>query len=270
MQTVIPFSAALPRAQPHGSTTIAGQTSLSDRERLSDLDLLVRKGQQADPDTGASLEAWLTHSLGRRLDMRKKTRATYGRNGYEETETGVEVTVSEVGESDTPVIEALRKLCEPGRPEQIAGPLARMRNALARTAEHNVDIELLADTMIDLCADYPADVMAAVSRDWMKTQKFFPTPCDFISKLDQAVAFRRTVLAAMQTPTHALRSSLADAIRRAGISPTDERLWFKNCRIDGNKLVAPSAFVRDYLDQTFASRLKKILGDNLEITVGAA
>jgi hypothetical protein len=108
----------------------------------------------------------------------------------------------------------------PARPEQIAACFARMRITLLRTTEDNLDIEVLIDTMIDLCRNYPADILITVARDWMKTHKFFPIPREFIAHVECEITFRKALLRAFEGVRNPLLAEKAAAKR----VPADPRL----------------------------------------------
>jgi len=89
----------------------------------------------------------------------------------------------------------------PAKPEFMAGQIARLRVSIPRRAEDNQDIELLVDVMVEDCREYSADVIRYVVQNWRLHNRFFPIPKDFRQKLDEAMAFRRAILAVLSGKT---------------------------------------------------------------------
>lgn len=88
-----------------------------------------------------------------------------------------------------------------------------MRMTLLRTAEKNLGIEVLIDTLIDLCREYPGDIIAGVAREWMKTRRFFPIPRECIVACEEAVAFRRALMRRFEEARNPLLAGKAEARR---------------------------------------------------------
>lgn len=139
----------------------------------------------------------MTQHFGSRLAIQARVNDDYEIEAYT-------VKFSGLDGGERPVIDALEYLNRPAKPEFLAGKIARLRVAMARRTEGEKDFELLIDTMMTLCRDYPADVVAWATDQWLRTKKFFPLPKEFIGMLDERVALRRALLAALRGDMKAL------------------------------------------------------------------
>lgn len=154
------------------------------------------------PVDDANLQALLTQHFGSRLDIRVNHDYGDGAGGFEII--GFTVKLLKRDDSDKELIPALEYLNAPAKPEFLAGKIARMRVVMARRNESDKDIEMLIDTLVSMCREYPADAVAWAADHWMRTQKFFPLPKEFIDLLDERVRLRRALLAAIQCDVKAL------------------------------------------------------------------
>lgn len=190
-------SEIMPSPKPQ-NTRIGTQLSTTGSPTLRALAEAALAGQTAIDDT--ILSASLTSRLGSRLAIRART--TFGTKenpgfkirGYQITLTDCP-TDKDLDQTTLALLEALNA---PARADFIAGKLARLRVTMARRGESEKDITLLMDTMVDLCREYPADVVASAADYWMRTEKYFPLPKEFLDLMDERVMLRRAVLAAMQ------------------------------------------------------------------------
>lgn len=145
----------------------------------------------------ATLKALLTQHFGQRLDIRP--RYSYGSGDVQAYEClGYDVDPITLDPQDHGIVEAIEFLNRPSKTEYIAGKLARMRVMMARRNESDKDLEILMDTMMELLKGYPADAIAYAADRWMRTEKFFPLPKEFLALLDECVMLRRAVLIAMR------------------------------------------------------------------------
>lgn len=171
--------------------------------------------------------------------MRQKRKPVYEKEfGYDEEDDGWEIQIANLGSEDGPLVRAIEFFNKPATARQIVGVITRMRVSLLRRTEDNDDVEVLIDTLSDLCREYPADIVIAVSQRWIKTEKFFPIPKEFLAALDEAVAFRKSLLSAVNAtkllPNHSAfqtpQAKRSPAVREedsdAGKARRDELMEF--------------------------------------------
>lgn len=164
-------------------------------ETLRDLAKQVGSGI---PVTDASLQASLRQAFGSRLVLKQKRKPIYEKEfGYDDEADGWDISISNFNAADAPLVRAIEFFNKPATTRQIVGVITRMRVSLLRRTEDNDDVEVLIDTLSDLCKEYPADVVVSVAQRWIKTEKFFPIPKEFLDALDVAVAFRKALLSAV-------------------------------------------------------------------------
>lgn len=93
---------------------------------------------------------------------------------------------------------------QPATLEFIVTKLSRMRVGLMRRSEGEMDMEILIDTLAELLKGYPADAIAFAANRWLREEKFFPIPVEFLSFMDAHIAFRRAVLDGLKAAPKAL------------------------------------------------------------------
>lgn len=176
---------------PLGSTADAG--TMNNLPAVSSLRGMVADMRGGKPLDDESLRALLRQHFGQRLDIQTKYAEGYEISGYT-------VMIAAPAETDKELIPALEYLNAPARSEFLAGKIARLRVMMARRTEGQDDMNLHVDTMMQLCQGYPADAIASATDEWMRTQKFFPTPKEFLDLLEEWVRLRRAILTALRGP----------------------------------------------------------------------
>lgn len=183
------------RQQSAQNTTIGTPPSATALDALRNL---AKQAGSGIPVTDASLQASLRQAFGSRLVLKPKKKAVYEREfGYDEEDDGWDIAFTHFGSEDGPLVRAIEFFNKPATSRQIVGVITRMRVSLLRRTEDNDDVEVLIDTLSGLCREYPADVVIGVAQRWIKTEKFFPIPKEFLEALDNAVAFRKALLSAV-------------------------------------------------------------------------
>ena len=105
-----------------------------------------------------------------------------------------------------------------------------------RMGERAMDV--LIDTMMNFFKIYPMDVVAWATEHWMKTQKFFPVPKEILDLMDEAVMFRRAVLAAMEPAKPSLKAPEAPRTYKETKKPDwDKAMWLAYLA-DAEKMLA--------------------------------
>lgn len=198
----------------------------------------------------------MQHFGPERLEIKPIYCDLHGDNGFESELVGYSVRI-ELTEHDKPIVKAMEFFCAPASPNFVDGKVAQMRVVMARRAESMEDITLLIATFsVHLCK-FPPDIISSTVDWFITTKTFFPALSDIMKVSNERFAFRRAILEAMKTPRNDLLtgSDLPNILRKSGISESEARLWFKDCRIQGDALIAPSSFVRDWIETRFGHRL---------------
>lgn len=138
-----------------------------------------------------SLQALLTQHFGQRLKLKKIHNSEYDIVKYE-------VEFSEVGANEETFLIAFQTFNEPANPQQVQSKLAAMRVLLVKKAESENDMEFALSCLGEVLNDVPNDVLNAVVRDIMRTQKFFPAPCEILALCKPYMLFRKAVYEALR------------------------------------------------------------------------
>ncbi len=179
---------------------------------LNGLRDIAREASTGTEVKDENLLALLRQHFGSRLVTRQKTQEIYdGDGGYDWRISGYEIDLDGLDNQEMPFFDALEFFNKPAKPEAIAGCFAKMRTALLRRNETEQDIEILIDTMVDLCRPYPLDVILSVTRQWLKEKKFFPIPKEFIALCEEKILLRRALLKTFEECRNPLMASKREA-----------------------------------------------------------
>jgi hypothetical protein len=185
--------------QQLGLTSAAGKMmSPQTQEEIRSVGLQAKAGRLV---TDGSLEALLRQHFGSRLTLRAKTRLTAD---YDVINEGHIVEINGLGDEEMRLFDMIDYLNKPSDPVLAAGQIARLRITMPRRDEENQDIELLIDTLVDDCREYPPDILQAECQRWRREERWFPSPKDFRRRLDAAVSLRRAIRAAFENARNPL------------------------------------------------------------------
>lgn len=188
---------------------------------LATLRALAADVLEARPLDETSLGTLLAQHFGSRLVIKTRNRPVYSPNfGYDEVPDGWDISLDNLGTEEGKFLEALEFFNRPATPDFIALQMARLRAAMPRAAESNMDIEVLIDVMVEDCSGYPPDVIASTVRAWRQNERFFPSPSEFRKRLDAAVKYRRTLLDAFKVGKN---KAISSASKPAMISTNPDR-----------------------------------------------
>lgn len=176
----------------HGLTVVGGAISNQVSEQIRSLGLQAKAGRVV---TDESLEALLNAHFGSRLVLKKKTRLTAD---YDVINDGYHVEIDGLGDNEMRLFDMIDYLNKPSDPVLAAGQIARLRITMPRRDEANQDIELLVDTLVEDCREYPPDILQAECQRWRREERWFPSPKDFRRRLDAAVSLRRAIRSAFE------------------------------------------------------------------------
>ena len=204
---------------------------------LGTLQNIARNAVQGILADDQALRASLTRHFGQRLDIR--ARCSFGDEKPAFDVTGYDVKIADFGTpGDAKMLEAMQVLNRPVRMDFAAGCVAKMRITMARRNESERDMDVLIDTMMNFFKIYPMDVVAWATEHWMKTQKFFPVPKEILDLMDEAVMFRRAVLAAMEPAKPSLKAPEAPRTYKETKKPDwDKAMWLAYLA-DAEKMLA--------------------------------
>lgn len=176
----------------------------------------AEKAKAGNEVTDVSLRALLQQGFGSRLAIRENHDGKFELSGYE-------ITIADMTQADLPYITAIEFFNRPARPDQVAGLITRMRVSLVRRSEENSDAEMLIDTMTQLCYAFPFDVLRSVTLEWLRREKFFPVPSEFLAKLTRRMFFRSALLHACQlSNVKKIQSGFPASDGKAWQPPTEE------------------------------------------------
>jgi hypothetical protein len=161
-----------------------------------------------------SLLALLKQHFGSRLVIKEKMRQINDNDGgYDSRLCCYGVELDGLGDDEMSIFEALEFFNKPAKPEIVAGCFAKMRTVLLRRNETEQDIEILIDTLVDLCRHFPNDVIVSSSRQWMQEKKFFPIPKEFIALCDEKMFLRRAIVKTFEECRNPLLAGKREAKR---------------------------------------------------------
>lgn len=201
------------QAQNGLATTIGKPPSEIVLGDLRSMAQAAREGMEVSDD---KLRALLQLALGSRLDIQDRIEQVYDQpGGYDEIHRGWNITLASLHDSEMALFDAVDYFNKPSNPKKIVSLVTRMRVMLMRRNEDNTDIEVLIDTLVDLCSEYPFDVVTATTRWWLKNKTFFPIPNEFIAEIEKRCQFRRQLQRAFERARNPLF---------LGVSKNEERL----------------------------------------------
>lgn len=91
---------------------------------------------------------------------------------------------------------ALRPLDDPG----IVTELARLRASCKTRAQDQQEVTLTLRVLAEECAEYPADVVVYVLRNWARRETFTPSLAELRDQLQRAARSRLSLAQALKSP----------------------------------------------------------------------
>lgn len=88
---------------------------------------------------------------------------------------------------------------EPGAALAIGSAMARLRAVTVSRRSEGVDQDLLADELLDLCLNYPADIALSALEQAKGDSRFFPTYADLLAALEAPLTLRHAWLRAVES-----------------------------------------------------------------------
>jgi len=105
-----------------------------------------------------------------------------------------DVSLTNLEDCEIKLFDAIDYFNAPASESFISGKLAQLRSVMARTSETNDDIMLVLTTYGQQLRGYPADIIAYVIDNTIRTKKWFPLVCDLIKEIEQLVGLRRSIM----------------------------------------------------------------------------
>ena len=169
----------------------------------------------------AKLETLLVQLLGSsRFASKPKHKHVYGADGQYDRETeGFEITLDALHDNEMKLYEALEYYNRPAHPHFVSKELGRVQAVMARRSESNEDLAVVNDTYTRHLEKYPPDVIAAVCRQIIEHQKWFPLISDMVRECEKLMRFRKAVWECFQIKRNPLLSP-----RRTARIEADSRL----------------------------------------------